>query len=302
MPTATKAAAKPSPAAAAAKSKSLLDATDILRAMWYGDAGKGKTFDLAHMANLGKIIYIDAEKRLKKGPLVRAGVKIENIEPRFGNEDERLSYPTMLALSVEIQERLADGEVIVGTVWDSTTEIHRILVEDLVDQGVIKAERSGKDRDPWKTHLDDFGDMTEQMRRLIRRYRDLPIHLGMACLAKRDQDEEGGVRVSPAVTPAVARDFMGYMDVVIHKRMEVVGGDDEYSGLTRPIGRFEAKDSFGMLPRILVNPTFTRVLDYINGDLVREKDPIQIKAREARAAQAREEPGTETSTPASGDE
>lgn len=260
--------------------------------MWYGDPGKGKTDDLAHMANTvpegeGIVIYIDAEKRLKRGPLQRRGVTLANIEAHFGvGYPQELSYRSLLDLAVTIQERLADGEPVIGCAWDSATEIHRILVEDLVDQGVIKAANAGKERDPWKTHLDDFGDMTEQMRRLIRRYRDLPIHLVMACTAKRDTDEESAVRVSPALTPAVARDFMGYMDVVIHKRVELVNGEEEYSGLTHPLGRFEAKDAYGMLPRILVDPGFTRVAGYIDGTLSRDTDPLQIKARDARAAQA----------------
>lgn len=282
--------------AAATKAATLLEATEISRGLWYGDPGKGKTFDIAHMAKLGKVIYIDAERRLKKGPLVRAGVPIGNIEPFID-----VSYKSLIQLAMDITERLADGEDIVGLCWDSGTETHRIFLEGLVDSAVIKAANQGKERDPWSTYREDYGDMTEQMRRVLRRFRDLPIHLAIAALAKREDDEEGKVRVSPAFTPAVLRDVMGYMDVVFHKRMELVEGKEEYSGLSKPIGRFEAKDSYGVFPRVLVDPTFDRVLKYIEGDLTGDKDPIQIEARAARLRQQQDAPTETASAPAEAD-
>lgn len=281
-------------AAKAAASKSLLDAHEITRGLWYGDPGKGKTHDLAHMAKLGKVIFIDAEKRLKKGPLVRAGVPIGNIEP-FTD----VSYQSLIDLAMSIQERLADGEPIIGLCWDSGTETHRILLESLVDAAVLKAATKGVERDPWSTYRDDYGDMTEQFRRILRRFRDLPIHLAISALAKREDDEDNKVRVSPAFTPAVLRDVMGYMDFVFHKRMELVEGREEYSGLCKPAGRFEAKDSYGVFPRVLVDPTFDRVVKYIDGELTGDKDPIQIEARAARLRQQQDAPAT--TAPASAD-
>lgn len=261
--------------------ESLSEDTDVIRAMWYGDPGFGKTDDLAHMACLGKTIYIDAENRLKAGPLKRRGVPIENIEPV---KDCR--YEALEALAFEIGERLAKGEEIIGVCWDSATENARQFTQTLVDKGVIKANRAGKERVAWATELADWGDMTEQMRRTIRRFRDLPIHLALSCLASRDTDETGSVRVSPALSPAVYKDFMGYMDVVVHKRTEVLPNQDDplYFGLCRPSGIYVAKDSFGTMPKILVDPGFDRVLAYVRGDLTSATDPIQTAAKQALVA------------------
>lgn len=277
----------------------MANATELIRAMWTGDPGKGKTYDMAHMAKLGHVIYLDAERRLKPGVLRRAGIPLDNIEPRLCTEAEPVTYTNLQALALEMQGRLADGEPIVGMCWDSAVETARLLLGQLVDQQVVRAERQGKERDSWKTFQEDYGDLTEQMRRVIRKFRDLPIHLAIAASSKRDQDEEGAVRVSPALTPAVLRDYLGYMDLVIHKRVETVNGEDEYSGLTRPTGRFEAKDAFGVMPRVLVNPTFDRVLGYVNGTLDRDSDPLQIRAREARKqAEAAEKTNTNKPAPA----
>lgn len=271
---ATKApASKPSP-----KGRASLDqTTDLVRIMYYGDPGKGKTTAMAGMARLGKVIYIDAERRLKPGPLRRLGIPIENIEV-FTD----VSYPSLEALAFELSDRIAGGEEIVGVCWDSVTETGRILLQTLVDASVESTLRAGKERSPWSTAIGDYGDMTEQMRRLIRRFRDLPVHLACSCLPNRDTDEEGAVRIAPALTPAVLRDFLGYMDLVFHTRMELVAGEEEYSVLTKPIGKWEAKDSFGVFPRVLVNPSFDRVMAYVNGDVTRENDPVQKAAAAAR--------------------
>jgi hypothetical protein len=274
--------AKPASAPAPAR-PSLADQTDLARVMYYGDPGKGKTTAAAHMAKLGTVIYIDAENRLKGGPLKALDVPIANIEPHTD-----VTYDDLMELSFDIQQRIEDGEKIVGIVWDSATETSRVLLQKLVDDGVRQAAQAGKERDPWATQLSDYGSMTEQMRRIIRRFRDLPVHLVITCLPNRDTDEEGSVRIAPALTPAVLRDFMGYMDVVLHMRMELINNTEEYSALTKPFGKWEAKDSFGVFPRILINPTFDRVLGYINGDLTADRDPIQKAAKEARAATAAE--------------
>lgn len=290
-PASSKAAAAPTaatPAANAAKAPArkpsgtaLNTLSDIVRCMYYGDPGKGKTTAMAGMARLGKVKFFDAERRLKPGPLRRLGIPIENIQVF-----NVTTYEQMLKDIETIANEIEDGEPIVGVCWDSATETARILLENLVNTAASRAQRAGKDRDPWKTFQEDYGDLTEQMRRIIRRLRDLEVHLAITCLAKRDNDEEGAVRISPALTPAVQRDFLGYMDVVGHARLEFVDEQEEYSILTRPIGRFEAKDSFGILPRTLVNPSFDRIVAYVNGELAASKDPVQQAAKAARQKSA----------------
>ena len=282
---ASKSEPEPKPAAKPKSGRASLDqTTELVRVMYYGDPGKGKTTAMAGMARLGKVIFIDAERRLKPGPLRRLGVPIENIEVV-----QDVSYSALEALSFELADRLHGGEPIVGICWDSATETARILLQTLVDESVQQSLRAGKERSPWSTAIGDYGDMTEQMRRIIRRFRDLPIHLAVSCLPNRDTDEDGAIRVAPALTPAVLRDFMGYMDLVFHTRMELVGGVEEYSVLTKPIGKWEAKDSFGLFPRVLVDPSFDRVLAYVNGEIARDKDPVQKAAAEARRAVTGEE-------------
>ena len=273
-------ASKPAPAPSGRAS--LADSTDVVRAMYYSDPGKGKTTNIASMAHLGHYIHIDAERRLKAGPLRRLGIPVENIEP-FTNT----TYEGLEQLAFDVQERLDKGEKIVGIGWDAAGENARQFTQTLVDKAVIRANAANKPRiNPFSTEIGDYGDMTEQMRRILRRFRDLNIHLVIAAHVDRTQDEEGGVLVAPAFTPAVYKDMMGYMDLVMHCRVELIEGEEEYSALCRHGGRWITKDALGVMPRVLVNPTFDRVLQYVNGTLTSKNDPVQAAAKAARERMA----------------
>jgi hypothetical protein len=238
---------------------------DRLLAMYYGPPGVGKTVNLAHMAKLGPIVYIDAEKRLKGSVLKRLGIPTENIDRRVG-----VSYTMLEDLVAEIDDKLAKGAPI-GVAWDSATETSATLLGTLVDASVARDVARGKTRNAWSTEIGDYGDLSQQMRRIVRGLRDLDIHLGLSALEKRDTGPDGEVVVGPELTPGVLKDVNGYMDVVAHCRVEAVEGDDIYQGLMRPTGKWSAKDSFGIFPRYLVQPSFDRLVAYVNGDRARPR-------------------------------
>ena len=282
---------------------SQLSGNDRLLALYYGPYGKGKTIALAHMAKLGKILYIDAERRLKSSVLKRLGIPVENIDRRVG-----VSYTMLEDLIDELDAEMAKGtSKRVGIAWDSATETLASLLGVLVETSVARDRAKGKQRDAWQTQQGDYGDVTQQMRKIVRGFRDLEsLHLGMAALERRDRDEDGEVVVGPELTPGVMKDVGGYMDLIIRMEVDEVGGEDVYKGMMRPTGKYVGKDSFGIFPRYLVQPTFDRLVAYVNGDLSRDKDPVQAKMREivaaqqaerqakAEAAKAKPEPAVET--------
>jgi hypothetical protein len=129
--------------------------------------------------------------------------------------------------------------------------------------------------------------MTEQFRRLMRTLYRIDCHIGMTVHAQRITNEEDKVRVSPHLTPSFLRDFNGAMDIIGYLQMEAVGDKIERAGLYVPLGRYEAKDTFGVLPRRLVNPSFERILGYVTGDLTPANDAVQKAAKAARQAQTK---------------
>jgi hypothetical protein len=255
-----------------------LDETEeFVNAMYYGESGGGKTTAAAHMAKLGHVVYVNAEAGLKAKPLRRLGIPTANLHPytvTCYSDLDKLYWSTKAQLERE-------PESLAGVVFDSMTEIQKKLVESIVDERHDRRSKTMED-DPFQVDRDDYGKMTEMVRRVSRRFRDLPCHTAFVCLDKRDVDNDGVV-YRPALTPKFASDLVGYVDIAIYAA--VGHGDEEdrsrYTGITRPIGKYRGKDRFGALPPHMANPTFDRVVEYVESthdhwfDHAKE-DPFQI--------------------------
>lgn len=264
--------------------QALADTREPINILYYGDGGTGKTTDLASMANLGRILVVNAEAGLKSRPLKNRGVDTAQIEV-FPGPGEELTYDGLEQEFFRLREELNDDpDAYVGVVWDSVTEIYQVLLGHIVQKAIEKADRMGKDRDPNLIALDDYGVMTQQMRSLVRRYRDLPCHFGMSALAKREQDDDSTVTYLPQITAKLQTDLIGWVDIVCVTSVADVDGEEEYRGLFKPHGKFRGKDRLGVLPKWLVDPTFERIDSYVSGELDTESDPVMQAARERREA------------------
>lgn len=233
------------------------------------------------MANLGKVLYVNAESGLKAHPLRALGINIRNIEV-WPEPGEPITFKTLEQLHLELLK--AKPGSYAGVVWDSITDIYKVLLEDVVLHAVAKASRAGRERDLFFIDRADYGVMTEQVRTLVRRYRDLPMHFGVAALARREQDDDGAVTYQPAITPALQNDLVGWVDMVCVTSSALVGKEDEYRGLFRPHGKYRGKDRLGALPKYLVDPWFDRLVAYANGDLDATTDEVMIEAAARRAS------------------
>lgn len=251
---------------------SLDEHEEFVNAMYYGEAGSGKTTAAASMAKLGtgKVIYIDAEAGLKVQPMRRLQIPTAQIM-RYRVE----TFDDLENLRLQVKAKLEDEPgSILGCVFDSMTEIQKKLLEGITAARYAKskaqAQRGGfeiKD-DPFATDRDEWGKMTEMCRRVARSFRDLDCHTVFVCLERRDVDKEGdgGIFYRPALTPAFATDLMGYVDVALYMQQEEVSDLSDYSrfvAITRPIGKYRGKDRYGALPPSFPNPTFDRVVDFV---------------------------------------
>lgn len=275
---------------------------EYVNGLWTGPLGTGKTTAVATMANLGPVIYINAEGGLKKKPLQARGINVANIRV-LPEDPEDLGYKWLDDLYWEIKASLSeDPDSIAGVVWDSLTEIHQKVLRDVVDYQVKRATARGESRlkgaDPGDmlnenfTDLGDYGIMTGQLRLLLRRYRDLPCHFAVTALDRRDVDGDGRVVYRPAMTPALAGDLESYVDVVAVTSIKEYedGEDDEYRGLFRPAGKYRGKDRFGVMPKVTVDPSFERVVHYVNDVITPDTDDIQAAAAQrAQKAKAKSE-------------
>jgi len=264
---------------------SLDEIEEFTNVMFFGESGTGKTTDAAHMAKLGPIVFVNAEAGIKARPLRKLGVPTGNIRPYSIQ-----SYADLDSLYWQTKRALdEDPQAVAGVVFDSMTEIQKKLIESIVDERHTKRTRSGMEDDEFFTDRDEYGRMTEMVRRISRRFRDLPCHTAFVCLAKRDVDNDG-VYYRPALTPAFASDLMGYVDIAVYVN-QVDGDEDDrsrFTGVTRPVGKFRGKDRYGATPTMMANPTFDRIVEYVNSEHNDWRDhaatdPFQL-AREKRLA------------------
>jgi hypothetical protein len=277
----------------------LADQRDFVNGLLYGDGGTGKTTALAHAANLGKVLYIDAEAGLKRRPLTELGVDVSNVK-RLRTEETGLTFTLLEDTFWQIKAELDDDpEAWVGVFMDSGTEVYHALIDSLVVKRVdkyTKLKEQGKViadsmADRFFVDRDDYGVMSEQVRFLMRRFRDLSCHFGASFLERRDQDKETAVvRVGPSVTPGLQSDLVGWFDIVGRTTYDPV--HDLYIGTFRPEGVRQGKDRYGVLPRRMVDPTFDRIVEYVEGKLTEATDPKQRVLQNGEEELAQETAGT----------
>lgn len=282
----------------------LTETSDPLRVLLYGEGGAGKTSALLGMAHLGKVLVINAEKGVKARALRKLGIPVENIEV-FPGDNETLTYDTFEAEIQRVADALSkDVNSYAGIVWDSATEVMAALLDQAVAAAYAKAQRLGKAREKHFIALEDYGTVTTQLRQLIRQCMDLPCHFGVSALARREQDDDGTVKYIINVTPAFRKDLIGWMDMVGFCDTVTVGEDDVYRGLFRPRGKYYGKDRLNATPPRLMDPSFDRLLGYVEGDLEVDTDPVMERVRRAiskiekDAAPAAPATSAETTNPA----
>ena len=248
--------------------------TEYVRVCLYGEYGTGKTSALAAGAELGEVHIIDTEQRLKAGPLRRLGIDTTRIEP-FRD----ITFNAILDYLWSIKELIHDEPGRVAAVGiDTMEDLVKTFIATIIDESSASLLAAAKRRgeivkiNPLEVPDDGYNLMTEQVRRIFRLLRDLDCHLMFTSHERRDKDGDGRLRIGPSASPAVQADLMGYVDILGHT------GYDEGVFVARfePGTKFAAKDTFGLLPHVMVNPTLPRIVGYVSGKLTRENDPPQL--------------------------
>lgn len=257
---------------------------DFTNSLFYGREGSGKTTSLARMANVvpGKVLIINAEGGVKKAPLKKRGVNTDNIVI-FPNPDNPLplNHRNLNRLFRKIKSDLMDDPnswSVVG--FDSITEVYQCVLDDVQATRVKILKDKGAEPDPFFVDISDYGTMSKMVRDLLRKFRDLPVHTVFTALERRDIDKDTGKpQYGPDVTPALQKDVLGYVDMVLmFKAADEMG---PYRALTRANSRYRAKDRFDVLPKVMAEPMGDRIIQYVQGELIADEDPFQIDLTEA---------------------
>lgn len=196
------------------------DGNITLNMIIYGASGVGKTTLAATAAELGKVLYIDAE----------AGSKF--IDEKYKDKIDILTLENVYDLNDVLKiENIKEYKTIV---LDSLTEIMKKLVDK------IKGTKE-------QATMQDWGKIISQMETYIRKFRDLEKNV-IVCALETEKDDEGIVLKRPSISGKnLPNDIIGFMDVCLYLQNTSQGRVAN----TEPSQKFYAKNRGGKLPSVI---------------------------------------------------
>lgn len=197
-----------------------------LNAVVWGAPGEGKTVLISTMP--GKGVILDCE-----GGLL-------SIRDKVGGRISAVKVTSFDTLREVFKELKQGGTGFEWVAIDSLTEAGKLCMD--------KVMHDQKDKDV--PAMRDYLVCIEDMRKLIRAFRDLPMHVMFTALPKDDKDEQYGTIVrKPSLPGKLSDDACGYVDLIFYLHTQEKDGVSTRMLLTQPSERFYAKDRSGKLER-----------------------------------------------------
>jgi AAA domain len=223
-----------------------------LKLLIYGDSGKGKSVLAAsadEVPEMSPVLYINAEAGALSVAKFYPGVHVLPLEK-------------FMDLEKILQELRRGNHPYKTVVVDSLTELHKKSMEKIMVDTVAK----DKERDAEIPSQREWGKAGLQVQKVIRYFRDLPLHVIFVAL-EAEQGEEGSPKTTgPALPGKLLKEVPGYMDVVGRMYTRIVKDEKKEEIVKRILWtgnhpRILAKDRSAELPALIENPTMTIIYD-----------------------------------------
>lgn len=231
----------------------------FIKALVLGDPGSGKTLISSTFPNP---LYASAEG----GLMSIADRDIPYVEIR--SSDHLMQIKNSLDQDPETRAEIL-GFPVDTVVIDTIDEVQKILVAER-----LKATKNSA------MQLQDWGWLSEQMRAIIRGFRNMPINVVFTCHLKEVTDgDTGRVSYAPGLQGSIANDIAGYVDLSLLLRTtsvnEMVDGKlvpvQKRQLITVPSLQYQfLKDRSGKLPRemdVNFEDDYDRINEAIFGDV-----------------------------------
>lgn len=281
---------------------------DHLKMLVYAQGGVGKTVLSATASQLdGDVLFISAERGTKSIRLKKWNDRIDLSRIHVVGMDNFIDfndYYEFLYDHIELVKKYeeyrksgdnANASKMLETIWnhqsdqprnkgemprfyktvviDSLTEVQRRSLDRIVDTRTGQVNPGSITRgvkfENNRTTLQDYGDNTQQMRKLVRAFRDLEMNVIFTALEAEVQDElTGKITIRPAVTEKLWQDVNGYVDIVARMFTATKDKQVERKIAFQPYGNYTAKDRSGALGMGMTDATVKQIVDKINAETV----------------------------------
>lgn len=233
----------------------------LLNMLIYGEPGSGKT-----------VFAGSADKVPSMSPVLIIDVEGGTFSLRDFHPDVEVVRVKSMDDIQRVYAALADSDnpsKYRTVVLDSLTEIQKIIMQSIMR----KVVEDDPERDPEVPSIREWGKSGEQVRRVVRAFRDLEINTIFTALVDSDKDNKTGKTTNyPSLPGKAKREIPGFVDIVAYLYTVEVDEQMHRALLAKGNQSYICKDRSNRLPAVTLDPDMVTVNQLIHTDKKEEEN------------------------------